>query len=107
MPAQPQSSGLVDLYRLFVFRGAVGVGAPLFQDLTDTINLELLEARPLPLGRGRRPLPTADGRRVARAHARATIVIPAAMVPSVRMSARRPPRWMSPLRVPGWVSRSR
>ena len=42
--------GLVDLYRLLILPGAVGGGAPLFKDLTATINLELLDAQLFPSG---------------------------------------------------------
>jgi dihydrofolate reductase len=39
--------GLVDLYRLLLLPGAVGVGEPLFKDQVD---LELLEVQPFPSG---------------------------------------------------------
>jgi dihydrofolate reductase len=42
--------GLVDLYRLLILPGAVGGGGALFGELSDTIDLELLEARPFPSG---------------------------------------------------------
>jgi dihydrofolate reductase len=42
--------GIVDLYRLVVQPGAVGLGSPFFKDLADTIDLELLDARPFPSG---------------------------------------------------------
>jgi dihydrofolate reductase len=42
--------GLVDVYRLLVMPGAVGTGSPLFKDLPDTINLELLDAKTFPSG---------------------------------------------------------
>jgi dihydrofolate reductase len=42
--------GLVDLYRLLILPGAVGGGAGPFGELSDTINLELLETTPFPSG---------------------------------------------------------
>jgi hypothetical protein len=51
---------------------------------------------------------SAGGRHVVAADSgRYVRVWPGAIVPPVRMSARRPPRWMSPLSVPGWVRGSR
>ena len=42
--------GLVDEYRLLIQPGAVGVGEPLFKDLPEVINLDLVEATPFPSG---------------------------------------------------------
>jgi dihydrofolate reductase len=41
---------LVDEYRLLVQPGVVGAGQPLFADLPEVINLELVEATPFPSG---------------------------------------------------------
>jgi dihydrofolate reductase len=38
--------GVIDEYRLMVRPGAVGVGEPLFKDLPEVINLELVDAKP-------------------------------------------------------------